>query len=461
MPPHEDAPGPAPARLRSTGGGSDGGAANDPTGLIGLEQFQFLAEASRRLASSLELTQILERLASAAVPFLADWCVVDMLERDGSARRMLVHHRDRAKAGVCDALKRYGPRRDRRIPITQVLESGRPVLLEEISEEVLEGVAQSGEHRALIEDLGMDSAIIVPLEARGRCLGTLMLVSSSSDRRFGPSDLLVSQDLAQRAGLALDNSRLFQEYRALARKLQESLLPPSMPDIPGVEVGARYAAAGEGVDVGGDFYDFFRIGRRNWGIVIGDVSGKGPEAAGITALARYTTRAAAMQARSPRRILNVLNQALLAETSDERFATMVFARIEAGEMSGPRKMVLACCGHPHPLILRARDGSIEEVGEAGSLLGMLEKIAVRDDSAQLFPGDMVFFYTDGVTEARRSDGRLLGGAGLRRLVHRCAGADARAAAHYLEREVLSYQDDEPRDDLAVVVVRVLPAPSEA
>src|SRR5207248_11443603 len=153
---------------------------------------------------------------------------------------------------------------------------------------------------------GFSSLMIVPLAARGRTLGALTLVAAESGRHYGPADLAVAEDLARRAAQAVDNARLFTQQRHIARTLQESLLPPKLPEIPGVEVAARYEAAGLGTEVGGDFYDLFETDGE-WGVVMGDVCGKGPEAAAVTGLARYTIRAAAMRERSPSRILGILN----------------------------------------------------------------------------------------------------------------------------------------------------------
>src|SRR5262249_55376463 len=155
------------------------------------------------------------------------------------------------------------------------------------------------------------SYMCVPLEARGRVLGALTLVSSGTGRRFGAPDLALAEEFGRRAGLALDNARLYSERDYVARSLQSSLLPPTLPAIAGARVTARYQAAGEGNEVGGDFYHVFQVDERAWWFIIGDVSGKGPEAAAIAGLARHTLRALAIQERSPRRLLTALHETLL------------------------------------------------------------------------------------------------------------------------------------------------------
>lgn len=268
--------------------------------------------------------------------------------------------------------------------------------------------------------------------------------------------LVVLLDVTDRVERERSSEHTLQQIGSIARKLQESLLPPSLPEIPGMEVGARYVAAGEGVEVGGDFYDFFRLSGRGWGIVIGDVSGKGPDAAGVTALARYTARAAAMQVRSLRRIFKILNEAILNETGAERFASVAFVRLDASPQPGTKKAVVASAGHPSPLVLRAATGVVEEVGEAGTVLGLLEDINVRDHAIHLHPGDLLVLYTDGLTEARNEQERLLGMFGVKRLVATCAGMSAQEAAERLAEVVLDYQGQKPRDDLAIVTLRVPP-----
>ena len=421
-----------------------------------VKQIEFLADASAQLGSSLKLMDVLETLAGITVPFLADWCTIDLIDKEqGALRRIIVRHHDPGLSDVAQRLKDFVPDRKRRTPIIEVLDSGRAMMIQPIEDALVESGANSEEHRRLVRKLGASSAIIVPLQARDRLIGSMMLVSSGPQRRYGPAELALAQDIAQRAALAMDNARLFQEHSYVARKLQESLLPPELPSIPGIELGACYKAAGEDIEVGGDFYDMFRIGGKHWGVVIGDVSGKGPDAAAITALARYTTRAAAMQMRSPRRILATLNEAILRQTVPERFATVAFARIEVDKKGGPRKVTLSCGGHPLPLVLRAASGEVESFGSPGMVLGLFDKPDLRDDSTVLQEGDVLLFFTDGVTEARRQ-GVLLGGYGLRRALEGCGGASAQEVADQIGRRVIEFQNGTLSDDIAIVAVRVPP-----
>lgn len=416
------------------------------------ERLAFLAEASALLSSSLNYRAVLERLASLTVPRAADWCAVDVVEEDGALRRVAVAHVDPSKADAARRLKEM-PSDERHVrALRTVLETGQP-LLDVDGSQVCS--TSDPERRRLLEELGVGSAIVVPLQARGRTLGIMKLVLVPKGHAYGQADLALAQDLARRAALAVDNARLFQDRSHVARTLQRSLLPPHLPQIPGVEVAARYHAAGEGSEVGGDFYDVFRTGKDDWAILIGDVCGKGADAAALTALARYTVRAAAMQARKPSRVLTQLNEALVTAGVPEhgldlRFCTVAYARLRPAD-EGVR-VTSTAGGHPPPLILR-RDGHVEVACRTGTLIGVLPEVTLSDHSTQLNPGDSLILYTDGVTEARGGSGDF-GEDALRRLVSECAGLDASAVAERIESAVLEFQGGNPRDDIALIVVRV-------
>ncbi|MEA2404711.1 MAG: hypothetical protein QOE08_1358, partial [Thermoleophilaceae bacterium] len=265
---------------------------------------EFLLEAGSVLAGSLDYKQTLRNIAQLAVPFVADWCVVDMVQDDGSMRRVAVAHTDHDKEQLAwDLTRRYpsGPFAFEGTP--KAVRSGHRELVPEIRDSLLERIAKDEEHLRLLRELGLRSLMIVPLVARGRTMGAIAFVSAQSGRRFGGQDLALAEQLAERCALAVDNARLFGESSYIAQTLQRSLLPPRLPAIPGVEVAARYRAAGEGNEVGGDFYDFFPTQDGEWGVAIGDVTGRGPDAAAVTALARHTIHATAAFERRPSRVL--------------------------------------------------------------------------------------------------------------------------------------------------------------
>src|SRR5215212_7729436 len=270
------------------------------------EAQRFLVEVGATLSSSLDYRTTLANVARLAVPHLADWCAVDIVEEDGSLERLAVEHEDPQKVQLAHELnERYPPDPEAPQGVLRVVRSGQPEFYPDITDEMIVAAARDAEHLRLIREIGFVSLIFVPLVARGRTLGVITLVSAESGRRYGRADLELAEELARHAALAVDNARLYRGHVRVTHTLQEGLLPTRLPEVPGVEVGVRYVSAGE-VDVGGDFYDLFntRMADQNgssepssssssWGAVIGDVSGKGAEAAAVLALARYTIRAVA------------------------------------------------------------------------------------------------------------------------------------------------------------------------
>jgi serine phosphatase RsbU (regulator of sigma subunit) len=291
----------------------------------------------------------------------------------------------------------------------------------------------------------------VPMTTRGRTLGALTWVNGRSGRRFDEQDVELAQELARRCATAIDNARLYSDRAYIARTLQQSLLPVELPDIPGIETAARFRPTGEGNEVGGDFYDLFETGNRGWTVVMGDVCGKGPDAAAVTALARYTLRAAAMREQVPSRSLAVLNEALLRQRDDRRFCTVAYAymeKLERGARAG-----ISAGGHPLPLLLRP-DGTVEHVGHPGTLLGVVPDPNLEDSLVMLEPGDSLVFYTDGVIEQRPGSNGVLDERRLAELVATCAGDGPDAIAARIEEAAVLSQNGHPRDDIAVLVLRV-------
>ncbi|HUH08111.1 MAG TPA: SpoIIE family protein phosphatase [Egibacteraceae bacterium] len=674
---------------------------------------RFLADAGEILSSSLEYDTTLANVAALAVPFLADWCAIDLLEDGGSVRRLVVTHIDPEKRDAARMFTEAPPVLSSDAPVVVCMRTGRPQLFEEIDDAWLTATAHDEDHRRLLESVGFTSEIIVPLVGRERALGALTIAWAESGRHYDASDLLLAEELGRRAGMAVDNARLHAdardaeqrlhnlidsldgivweadpvtlrntfvslraedilgypiqrwleepgfwesiidprdrdwviehcraqlrerkaidvEYRVraadgrtvwlrdtsepapghdgrmrrirglmtditrrrsveedlrfqkalleslneasvegvlvvspggemltfnrrfvelwgvpdevvesrsdeaalksvldkivdpdaflrrvgevynqpfepsrdeialidgrildrygtpvrsddgdylgyawffrdvteerraeveiretgerferLARTLQQSLLPPLLPDIPMVDSASRYLPAGKALEVGGDFYDVFRTDRASWGVVMGDVSGKGVEAAAVTALTRYTLRAAAMQTRRPSSILRVLNEAIRREHHGERFATASYAALRPVDRGV--RLTLANGGHPRPLILR-RGGRVSPAGHVGTLLGLFADVELRDQRVELHPGDAIVFYTDGVIEARGPQG-LFGEDRLRGLLCDNAGRSAEEIAAAIEHAVLEWQAN-GRDDTAVLVLRV-------
>ena len=305
-------------------------------------------------------------------------------------------------------------------------------------------------HRQAVLSLGMRSLMIVPLIARGRTLGAITLIHDMSGRRYDEQDLATATSLADRAALAIDNARLHRAQTDVARALQRGLLPDALPEVPGVEIAARYLPAGEGLEVGGDFYDAWLLDH-GFGVVIGDVSGKGERAAAMTALARHTVRVASLHEPTPSRVLRMLNSEVLQHRPPDMFCTAAYMHAMPAP-GGSLDITVALGGHPPGTIVRAA-GGLEQAGEPGTLLGVRAEVTLTDARHRLGAGDTLVLVTDGVIERRGPDG-MFGEAGLARFLGEVApGTTAERVALDLEQALVEHGPDPPEDDVAIVVVR--------
>lgn len=294
------------------------------------------------------------------------------------------------------------------------------------------------------------------IDHRGAVTGFVGVVADITDRRVADDERERLLADAMEARADADTARRAAEWAAalnanLAATLQRSLLPPFPPDIPGVEVATRYHPALDGLAVGGDFYDVPRLGRRSWGVLLGDVCGKGADAAAVTGLVRYAARAAAIQAAAPATVLRQVNEVLRrdqAALDDPRFATMLFGRLRLR----PERLEIAFSlgGHPRPYVVRG-DGTVEAVGRPGTLLGVLVDTNFVNTTVSLGPGDAFVAVTDGVLEARNNDGRQLGDH-LASVLAAHADESASTMAAAIEETALSWQPGPPTDDIAIVAI---------
>lgn len=410
------------------------------------ERLSFLAEAGKILSSSLNQDRTLAKIAKLVVPRLADWCVVYVLDEDGSIRRVVIEHVDPNKGELARRIEgfRIDPEAAEGVP--KCLRTAAAELREQADAALLAAdVDDPATLETLIEPLGVRSWMCVPLIARGRTLGAISFIAAESGRSYGPQDLALAEELCGYAALSIDNARLYEERSHVARTLQRSLLPPLLPEIPGVEVATRYEPAGEGLQVGGDFYDVFQRGRGDWVAAMGDVQGKGPEAAALTGLARHTLRAGAMEEGSPSRILSLLNEAILQEGT-ERFCTVVCVRLQPTDAG--MQVTVACGGHPLPRILRS-DGSVERLGRHGTLLGLFPDPELGEASTNLAPGDSLILFTDGVIEYREGEEPE---EEVETALTKHVGEGAEALADVLETVARKRLSSGARDDVAVMVL---------
>ena len=414
---------------------------------------ELLAEAGALMETPLDRRQRAQHLADLAVPVLGDVAMVDMVSpEDGSIERVAARSRVKAIADefadlrTASPIDPHGPH-----PVAEVVRSGRTLSLDRLSDDAIEGITTRDSERDLLKKHRFRSCLVLPLGARGSVLGALTLWIVRPAKTFDETARRTAKRLADRGALALDNARLHEQQSHIASVLQRSLLPRSLPRIQGFEASSRFLAAGEAYEVGGDFYDVFRSGSGTWTAVIGDVCGKGPEAASLTALARYTVRTASSPDTTPSEILRTLHDSIRSERADLRFCTAALARIQSPSNGrGPARLTVALGGHPLPLVLR-KSGKVEAIGEPGTLLGALPSPAISDRDGRLSVGDSLILYTDGVLDVRdRSQSN--DPDWFAEQVANCAGRSAEEIAEGLAQAAIERHGGEPRDDIAILVL---------
>jgi serine phosphatase RsbU (regulator of sigma subunit) len=398
-----------------------------------------IAEISDR-GGSLEAT--LDRIADVLVPEVADFCMIDLI-RGGEVERVAVRVSSAGGAAALDGLAARRPS----LPEPMEQESAGPIeprFIERMGEEQLRELSHDEEDLEFLRTLDVRSAVTVALRARGRMTGAITLGVGWSGRSFVEDDARFARVLSGRVALTLDNAGLFSELERaeearskIAETLQHGLLPPPLPNIPGWSVAASYRPAGAENEVGGDFYDAFPAAG-GWMLVVGDVTGRGAQAASITAQARYTLRTAAVLTGDPLVALATLNRALLARGGAALCSVAALAISE----DPLRPVRLARAGHPPPLLI---DGeSVGELGAEGPVLGAFEDASWGLEHLTIEPGQQLVIVTDGIAEAcgqggrfgdRRLRSELSGAAGPVQVVQRLEGALQGFTGGHLEDDV--------------------------
>ncbi len=422
----------------------------------------FLVEASDLLAGTLDRDQTLALMAQMTVPTLATWCAVYTIADQASEPYLsyVLHEDEELIDGIKSLLTKVPPPDPVPTPGARVWTAPGEVAHQAALRSSMRSLGLSGSPtRQVTPGIGPTLAtasavggetVVLPLVARNRVIGMLTL-GKPTDEHFRQEILELAEDLSRRAALALDNARLYSERTAISQSLQRSLLPPGLPEIDGVEVDVIYRAAGEGNEVGGDFYDVFPIRDGAYGFAIGDVCGTGPNAAAVTGLARHALRLLAREGLSGPAVLERLNSAILDEGARSRFLTLLYGELRPQE-DGSAELKVVCAGHPLPLRLR-QDGSVEPAAEPQPLLGVIEDLELYEQTVTLEPGDVLLCVTDGVTE-RREGARMLGDDGLADVLTTCTGLTAGAVAARIMRAVERFASDAPSDDMAILTMRV-------
>ena len=411
-------------------------------------RFRILAEVATVSDAGGTLEETFDAICAILVPGFADFCMIDVFE-EGGPRRAAVRVADGAAAGVERGLAERRPSVPEGMAAGEDTGSLKPRFFERMTDRDLRTLAHDDDDFEFLRGLGVRSAITVALNARGKLTGTLTLGVAWSGRRYRPDDSRFAWILSGRVALALDNCGLFADLERaeraraeIAETLQRGLLPPPLPHIPGWSIAAMYRPAGAENEVGGDFYDIFRL-PDGWMLVIGDVTGRGAHAASITAVARYTLRAAATLTADPVLALETLNKALLAR-GDSALCSIVAISIDEDPGQPVR---LAVAGHPPPLLVDGEE--VEEVAGADPVLGAFADGEWSVAHSSVDPGQQLVVVTDGITEARGAEERF----GETRLRAALTGAvDPAQVVQRLEAALHTFTDGSHDDDIAILAI---------
>ena len=411
---------------------------------------RLMAQALRTLTDKPDLAAMLQAIADAAVPSLADWAAVNMVDESGEIQTHALAHHDPGKARMGWYLnQRWPSEHDASSALGRVIRTGEAVLVHEITDEMLVRRAQDPEHLGILREVGLNSAMIAPIVGGDRILGALSFVSSTS-RRFDPRDLELARDLGRQTGVIIDSAELQAAQSHIAQTLQAGLIPRSLPAVEGWELSSAYRAAGRGVEVGGDFYDFLAF-EGGWAAVIGDVVGKGAEAAALTALARHTLAAIIDSTGDLTYALRVLNRRLRHRGDDYRSLCTVAAVLVAPD----EQVTIISAGHPLPILRRGAEAW--PVGQPSPMLGFVDDLELIGTPVAVEPGDQIILYTDGVLDAIRSDERF----GEVRLLEtvRMLGRQGGAGADQILEAIEGFRDAQQADDIAILSLTREPVPA--
>jgi serine phosphatase RsbU (regulator of sigma subunit) len=406
------------------------------------QQLQFLADASAELASSLDYRSTLAKVADLVVPGLADWCAVDIVERD-EVTTVAVAHVDPAKvAWAWELQRRYPPDRESPTGVGNVVRTGRCEIYEEITDDMLVAGARDAEHLRLSRELNLRSAIVVPLNGHDRTLGAITLIRAETDRRYTDADLAIAEDLGRRAAMAIENAQLHQATSDVARELQRAVLPQRLDAIAGWRVAAHYHPGGT-AEVGGDFYDAVRLPDGRLAAFVGDVMGHGVQAAAAMAALRASVRAFVCVDPAPAAVLDHL-QKMFELLSITELVSLVYAVIDPDTAS----LDLVSAGHYPPVIV-TKNGSVTFVRVPARRPLGTDRDVCRSTTVPFDATDTLLLYTDGLVE-RRDEHIDIGLHRVEEAAEGLAGADLDNALQTLVRNVLGAGGD---DDVTAMAVR--------
>lgn len=420
------------------------------------QRWMFLVRTSRALSGTLNLRRTSGLAARLTADGLADRCGVTLGPETGLAETAVAPYAGETGSarfyaadlplGGGDGGRVDGGRADagavRRVLVTGLLEQH-----DDVSREQARSLCPAG-----LDPGDARTVLLVPLLARGSCFGVMTLTRSEP---YDATELTLVRDHADRVASSLDTARLYEDEARTVETMRSVLLPAALPAIEGVRIGAAYRASARGALVGGDFYEVLPEAGGGWMIALGDVSGKGLEAALYSGRVRQTLYAAATTGDGPRRTLDLLNRTLLMSEVEGRFATLVVGRV-VPRPDGSVRLWLADGGHLPPMIVR-RSGRVEQVRLGGTIVGLLEEAWFGEATTTLLPGDALYLYTDGVVEARDPDGRMYEEERLTRDLAGYAGAPPGAVVEGIEQRALQHLRNREHDDIAILGLQAWPA----
>lgn len=400
----------------------------------------FLDSISDLLGVGFDIGQTLQLVAERAVPALADWCTIYLYRDDDTIDPVAVAHRSPERvAAAWQMLRQYPPRRTD--PSNALAIEGQSLLAATISQELIAASAHDTRHRELISAFDIRSAIVAPIVSRGVALGSVQMVATAG-REFGPEDLRVVEILGKRLGVAIENVQIFERERHISTTFQQAALSHALPTVPGLDLHAVYVAAEREAEVGGDWYDAFVLDDGKIVISIGDVAGKGLEAAVLMGSLRQAIRVVALKGFSPAEILEATSR-LIQNEAPEKFATAFVAVIDPQTWS----MRYATAAHPAPLLRRPDGTTVFLDAEPAPPLGLIVSMPRDQRLVAIPPKSLLVLYTDGLVEAtrdiERGEGRLRDSVASEAIVH--SGDPAR-----LIRDTVLF--DGVHDDVAVLTV---------
>ena len=451
--PRAPKPGPGPGRAQGAGPErEDPGAAARAVRSMA-QRMDLLTSVTRLLLDNSTFSEslTLQRCARLLAAEFASWAIVDVVRGTRLRRQAAAGPRGEETESLARAARGVDPEPGS-VP-WQVHETGKSLLQARTDDTSLLGAGPDGV--PLLMKLGAASILSVPIADAERGYGVVTLCRRASEGQFRIADLGLAEELGTQLAVAIRVDRLFRRRSEVAEALQASLLPRSLPDVPGVELAAAYMGASEGLDVGGDFYDVYPV-PGGWGLAIGDVCGKGQEAAAVTAAARHAIRVLARSEPDPVEVLVKTNEIIVAEEAGGRFVTAKTAHL--AWQGNTLHVSLGTAGHPGPAVVRS-DGRVEMLGSGGLPLGLFPDAQPASEAVDLARGDLLFFYTDGLTETRSPDSRYFEERLTDELVT-LAGRSAAEVVAGIQARAEAFSAGESRDDLTVLALRVTDPPDE-